>query len=126
MFGHRYFGARYFGPRYWGDGGDGTPPEPPVVVIPETSGIRHSRFLRRGPRLPWDEIEEVTDDGVVVKSRRKRIALPEVQRMERLVAPIPVERFKDLPAIEIKIPELGSARLEKYDEDEEDDLLWMM
>ena len=100
-----------------------------VPVAPDVSapsGVRHSRFLRRGPKLPWEEIEEVTDDGVVVKSRRKRIPLPQVQRMERLVAPIPVERFKDLPAIEITIPELGSARLEKYDEDEEDDLLWLI
>lgn len=126
MFGHRFYGRAYFGPRYWGDGGDGTPPEPPVTATPETSGIRHSRFLRRGPKLPWEEIEEVTDDGVVVKSRRKRIPLPQIQRIERIVSPIPVERFKELPAVEITIPELGTARLERYDEDEEDELLWLI
>lgn len=98
----------------------------PVAPTPSTpSGVRHSRFLRRGPKLPWEEIEEVTNDGVVVKSRRKRIPLPEVHRLERLMGPVPIERYKELPAVEIISP-LGTARLEKYDEDEEDELLWMM
>lgn len=124
MFGHRYFGASFYGPRYWGDGGTGVPPV--VVVTPTTSGVRHSFFLRRGRKLPWEEVEEETNDGVVVKSRRKRIPLPQIERIERAVAPIPVQRFKELPAVEIMIPELGTARLEIYDEDEEDELLWLI
>lgn len=105
--------------------GDGV--QPPVVVTPTVQpGVRHSRFLRRSKRLelPWEEVEETTNDGVIVKS--KRIRLPRVQEIERVVSPIPVEKFKDLPAVEITISDLGTARLEKYDEDEEDDLLWMM
>lgn len=122
MFGHRYFGSRYFGPRYWGDGGDGTPP---VVVVDTAtpSGVRGPRFLRRSKRheLPWER-EEVTDD-VVVKSRRVSIPKMAIKRMEQAVAPIPVAKFQDLPAIEIRLPSVGVAKLE---DDDEDDLLWLI
>lgn len=118
MFGHRFFGTRYYGPRYWGDGGD----QAPVVTATQpTSGVRHSRFLRRGPRLPWEEVVEevVTDDGVVVaKPVRRRIKLPREIRETLAESHIPFQTHVVIDAPIIRMPGVGTAVLRIDDEEE--------
>jgi hypothetical protein len=46
--------------------------------------------------------------------------------METAVSPIPVETVKYLDGFEIKIPELGTAKLAQKDDEEEDLLIWLM
>lgn len=94
--------------------------QPEVSTTP--GGVRGPRFLRRSKRheLPWEQ-EETND--VVVKSRRVSIPKLAIKRMEQAVAPIPVAKFQDLPAIEIRLPSVGVAKLE---DDDEDDLLWLI
>jgi hypothetical protein len=100
------------------------------VTPPSTTpgGVGRARFLRRGPKLPWDKDEETQEQEqeVVVKSRRKRIPLPVVQQMREAVSPIPVQTIKHLDGIQIIVPSIGTATLAKTDDEEEDLLLWLI
>lgn len=97
-----------------------------ITTSSTPAGVGRARFLRRGPKLPWDKDEEAQEQDVVVKSRRKRIPLPIVRQMERAVSPIPVQPIKHLDAIQIVLPDVGTATLAKNDDEEEDLLLWLI
>jgi len=86
--------------------------------------VRRHGFLRRGPRLPWDERKkEDQSEQVVVKSRKIRVQLPKVVVEE--IKPIPIQTVKEIAAVEITVPGLGKAVLAKIDQEEEDDfVLW--
>ncbi len=99
-----------------------------VPTAPTTQpGVGRARFLRRGPRLPWDKEDEVTvPEQVVVRSRIKKIPLPIVQKMEAATSPIPIQPNKHLDGIQITIPAIGTATLANQEDDEEDILIWLM
>lgn len=102
----------------------------PATVAATVAGVHRvprSRFLRRAPKLPWDEAEklDVKQEPVVAKSRRKQIRLPKA--VVEAIAPIQIEKVKELPAVEITLPSVGIARLDNKSLEDEDDLvIWMM
>lgn len=109
--------------------GAGTATVIPPVVVATPGGVHRARFLRRSKRteLPWEREETVvTNDGVVVKAKRRRIPLPAVQKIEKEIG-LPIEAVRDIPAFSIKVPELGTATIDILEDEQEDDLvLWMM
>ena len=104
---------------------DAVAPAAPSTTL---GGVRRVRFLRRAPRLPWEEeIQDASvEEKVVVKSRRKRIQLPLIEKIKEEIDPIPVAAFKEIDGISITVPEIGTAVLEKIADEEEDLLLWMI
>jgi len=92
---------------------------PPIIPTIISSGVRRSRFLRRGPRLPWDETPEevVTIEEVAQGPRRKRIRLPK----EVIAAASPMQIEVDsaqMPAFKIHVPDVGAAIVKQDDEEE--------
>ena len=101
----------------------------PAAVVAATTtspgGIRRARFLRRAPKLPWEE-EDESPQITVAPPRRKRISMPAVQAMRRATEnAIPIQTFKEISAPSITIPEIGTAVLQAI-EDDEDDWLWLI
>lgn len=99
-----------------------------AVVTSTTGGVRRHRFLRRGPRLPWEdkETEEKRDEPVVVaKSKRKRIKLPAEVKQAAAEA-IPLETHITIDAPKIKLPGVGTAVLQVPDDEEEAVLLALL
>ena len=92
------------------------------VVAKSGGGLRIPRrgYLRRGPKLPWDEEpqEEREEQVVVAKSKRQRIKLPE-EIKEVLADAIPVATHTVIDAPRIKIPSVGTAVLHTPDDEEE-------
>jgi len=105
---------------------DGASPATVVAASPSTApGVRHSRFLRRGLRLPWEEVieEVVTDDGLVIaKPIRRRIKLPREIRETLAESHIPFETHVVIDAPIIRMPGVGTAVL-RIDTDEEEAVL---
>lgn len=127
MFGHRFYGARYFGPRYWGDGGGIVVPTPPAVAVP--GGVRHARFLRRGPKLPWDEpgpAEVVASEVTVAPPKRRRVRMPAMEKIRKEIAPIPIQTVQEIAAPVIHVPELGHAVAKLVEQEEDELLLWLI
>ena len=91
-----------------------------TVAVSSASGVRRHRFLRRGPKLPWEDIEEETPDErvVVAKSIRRRIKLPAEIRKAATEA-IPVATSITIDAPQIKLPGVGTATLSIPDDEEE-------
>lgn len=94
---------------------------PPVVVTATTvtpGGVRRSRFLRRGPKLPWEE-DEIQDAPVTVTEvrKRKRIKLP--KEIIEAVDGIPIQVSVEVPELRINVPSVGSAILRAPDDEEE-------
>ena len=98
-----------------------SPAGTPAVVADTTtqSGVRRARFLRRGPKLPWEE--EIPDEVVTVTeipSKRKRIKLPK-EVIDTIKDSVPIEAANArLPDLEINIPSVGKTRV-RIDYDEE-------
>lgn len=96
---------------------------PPPVIVSTGGGVRKARFLRRGPRLPWDEPEE--SDVVTVeeppKRKRKRIKLP-AEVIEVVQDAIPVQAYIEVPMPRIVIPDVPVS----LDDEEDDDWLMMV
>lgn len=88
-----------------------------VVSTTTPGGVHRARFLRRGPKLPWEEIEETPDEVVIAKPRRKRIKLPAEVRAAVAEA-IPIQATQEIPAPRITVPGVGTAVL-KINDDEE-------
>lgn len=107
---------------------DGASPAPVVsAAVTSVHGKRRHTFLRRGPRLPWDDSERSEDKqpDVVVVSKRKRVKLPPAAVEE--IRPIPIQTVKEISGVQITVPDVGTARLAKQVQDEEDDLIiWMI
>ena len=93
-----------------------------------SSGVRRARFLRRAPRLPWEEQEEVQEDKpiIVAPPRKQRIKMPAIEAIRSNLKPIPIEAVKTIDAPIIVIPELGAAHLQQLEDDEDDDWLWLI
>ena len=91
-----------------------------TVAVSSASGVRRHRFLRRGPKLPWDEVEkEKADEPVIVaKSIRRRIKLPAEVRKAAVEA-LPVATSITIDAPHIKLPGVGTATLSIPDDEEE-------
>jgi hypothetical protein len=89
-------------------------------------GVRRARFLRRAPRLPWEEDPEETQESpqvTVDPPKRKRIRMPALEAI-RSAKPIPIQTIKAIDAPSISIPELGTAQVQIDDDD--DDWLWLI
>ncbi len=95
----------------------------PPVVTSSPGGVRRARFLRRAPRLPWEQ-EEEESPVTVAPVKRKRIQLPVAKAQERM-GPIPIQTMREISAPVITIPELGTATL-KAIEDEDEDWLFLI
>lgn len=95
-----------------------TPPLP--VVTTTQGGVRRSRFLRRGPRLPWDQSDEpeVVRVQDAPKPKRKRIKLP-AEVIETVEDAIPVQAYVEVPMPRVIVPDIP------VDFDDEDDD-WLM
>ena len=91
-----------------------------TVAVSSASGVRRHRFLRRGPKLPWEDIEDETPDErvVVAKSIRRRIKLPAEVRKAAAEA-LPVATSITIDAPQIKLPGVGTATLSIPDDEEE-------
>jgi len=92
---------------------------PPVVVTTTVPGVvRRARFLRRGPKLPWEE-DEIQDVPVTVTEvrKRKRIKLP--KEIVEAVDGIPIQASVEVPELRINVPSVGSAVLRAPDDEEE-------
>lgn len=103
MFGHAYFGGRFFGPRYYGDGGEGTPPEPPVqqeVRGVPTVPLRSKR--RREDEEGWHPPQETEAERVErVLRQRRALGIVEEEPQEPLqpAKPQAVRRARADPAL---------------------------
>ena len=92
---------------------------PPPVATATPGGVRRSRFLRRGPRLPGYDPEPEQPAVVVHEPRRKRVRAPVVQH-----PPFPDVAVPHIPqavpsATRISVPVLGTAVLAEIDDEEE-------
>lgn len=93
---------------------------PPPAATTTPGGVRRSRFLRRGPRLPGYD-PEPEQPAVVVREqhRRKRVRAPLIEHPalpDLAVPPIP----QTVPiATRLYVPELGTAILAEIDDEEE-------
>lgn len=98
-----------------------TPPEP--TPQPErNAGVRRARFLRRAPRLPWEQVDEEEKVVSVAPAKRRRIRLPEVEAVRDAVGDaIPVQTVREISAPRIYVPDLGIAEL-----DDDEDILWLI
>ncbi|HSQ91557.1 MAG TPA: hypothetical protein VLM19_05235 [Nitrospiraceae bacterium] len=89
-----------------------------VAATTTPGGVHRGRFLRRGPKLPWD-IEETQDEQVVIaKPRRKRIRLPAEVRAA-VEETIPIQATREIPAPWITVPGVGTATLVINDDEEQ-------
>jgi hypothetical protein len=96
----------------------------PVVTTTTTpGGVRRHRFLRRAPKLPWEQ-EEQAEQIVIAPTKRKRIPMPAIEAMRTATGgAIPIQTVKEIAAPSIAIPDVGKAVL---DDDEDEDWLWMI
>lgn len=103
-------------------GGDGAAPEPPPVVTQIDGGVRRSRFLRRGPRLPWEHEDEPAQVvRVEDRPKRRRIKLPK-EVIETVQDAMPVQAYVEMPLPRVVIPDVPVV----FDDDDDDDLLLMI
>ena len=103
--------------------------EDAVAVAPAAATAagrsRHRGFLRRGPRLPWEEEDAVdekpaaADAVIVAKPRQRRIKLPALQ-IAAVKDDIPIRMVYEIEAPSITVPDLGTAVLRL---DEDDDMI---
>ena len=93
-----------------------------VASTTTPGGVHRGRFLRRGPKLPWDDIEErkeTPDEQVVIaKPRRRRIKLPQEVRAA-VAGAIPIQETVEIAAPRITVPGIGSAVLKINDDEEQ-------
>lgn len=96
------------------------------AVESAVSGVRRHRFLRRAPKLPWEEQQkEIAREQVVVsRPKRRRVKLPQVVE-EAVAATVPVQTVQTLDAPKITIPSVGTAtlRTKDYSDPEEESVI---
>jgi hypothetical protein len=90
---------------------------------PQTITTPTARFLRRAPKLPWEQDDEpAQQDVVVAKPRRKRIKLPETEALQAVAADVPVQLVTEITGTVIRVPDIPV----NLDDDEDEAILWLI